>query len=156
MYASVLLDSGASHNFIAAPQATKFSNNAYKSFLCSVDPMELHFSDNFSLFSHQIVHLALQFADGAMHTFEFWVFTALNHTITLGYISYVHSAPEFIGRIILSQVSIPNLPLFHPLLFLQHLLTNLTNLLLLKFTHQHSLPKLFKLLIPKSRPLIFI
>ena len=46
--------------------------------------MEVHLADNFYAISHQIVHLPLQFAEGAIHTVEFWVFPALNHVIILG------------------------------------------------------------------------
>ena len=46
--------------------------------------MEVHLSDNYSVVSHQIVHLPLHFADGAIHTVEFRVVYALNHAIILG------------------------------------------------------------------------
>ena len=82
--ASAVLDSGASHNFIAAPQFTRFSNNVKKSFFCPGKPMEVHLADNSSAVSHQIVHLPLLFADGAVHTAESWAVPALNHAIILG------------------------------------------------------------------------
>ena len=56
---SVLLDSDTSHNFIAAPQVTKFSNSTQKIFLCFYKPMEVHLADNFLVTSHQIVYLPL-------------------------------------------------------------------------------------------------
>ena len=43
----------------------------------------MHLSDNSSVISHQIVHLPLKFADGAIHTVEFRVVPALNHAIIL-------------------------------------------------------------------------
>ena len=46
--------------------------------------MEVHLADNFSVISHQIVHLLVQFADGVVHTVEFWAVPVLNHAITLG------------------------------------------------------------------------
>ena len=55
----VLLDSGASHNFIAAPQAIKFSNSIHKFFLYPDKPIEVHLANIFSVISHQIVHLPL-------------------------------------------------------------------------------------------------
>ena len=67
VFASELLDSGTSHNFIAAPQVTKFSKSAQKFFLCSSDPIEVHLTNNYSVISHQIVYLPLQFADGALY-----------------------------------------------------------------------------------------
>ena len=84
MSASALMDSGASHNFIAAPQVIKFSNNIQESLISSFKPMEVHLADYSSLISHQIVCLLLKFADGAMHNVEFRVFPTLNYTIILG------------------------------------------------------------------------
>ena len=52
--------------------------------------MEVHLADNSSFISHQIVHLPLQFADGAIHTVEFRVVPALNHAIILG-IPFLHT-----------------------------------------------------------------
>ena len=46
--------------------------------------MEVHFSDNSTVISHLIMHLPLQFADGAIHTVEYRVVPALNHALTLG------------------------------------------------------------------------
>ena len=60
MSTSALLDTGASQNFIAAPQATNFSNNFQKSLLCSAHSMEVHLADNSSVISHRIVRLPLQ------------------------------------------------------------------------------------------------
>ena len=84
MSSSVLLDSDASHNFIAAPQVSKFSSSTYKSLLCSDYPVKVHLADNSSVISHQIVHLPLQFTNIAIHTVEFRVVPALNHNIVLG------------------------------------------------------------------------
>ena len=44
----------------------------------------MHLADNSSVISHQVVHLQLKFADGAMHTVKLWVVPALNHIIILG------------------------------------------------------------------------
>ena len=68
MSASALLDSSASHNFIAAPQVTKLSNGVQKSLLCSVEPMEVYLADNSTIISRQIVNFPLQFADGDIYT----------------------------------------------------------------------------------------
>ena len=84
MSASALLDSGASHSFIVAPQVTKFSNSTQKFLLCSAEPIKVHLAENYSVISDQIVHLPLQFADGAIYTVEFWVVPAFNHAILLG------------------------------------------------------------------------
>ena len=84
MSASALLNSCASHNFIAAPQATKSSSSFYKSLVYPDELIEVHFLDNSSIISHQIVHLPLRFADGAVHTVEFQVVPPLNHAIILG------------------------------------------------------------------------
>ena len=84
MSASALQDSGASHNLIDAPQVIKFINTIQMFLLCSAEPMEVHFADNFSVVSHQIAHLPFHFADGAIHTLEFRVVSALNHAIILG------------------------------------------------------------------------
>ena len=73
VFASVLLYSGPSHNFIAASQVIKFSNSIQTFLLYSYNPMELHLAYNSSIVSHQIVHLPLQFADSAIHTVEFGV-----------------------------------------------------------------------------------
>ena len=83
MSADVLLDSGASHNFIAAPHVTNLSNSIQKSLLCSDEPMELHLADNSFVISHHIVHLPLQFADSAIYTVGFWAVPILNHAIIL-------------------------------------------------------------------------
>ena len=102
------------------------------------------------------MHLPLQFADGAIYNVEFWFFL---HWIMLSFwecLSYIHSIPLLIKKPILLYGSIPNLPLLHLLLFLQHLWINLANLLLLQFAHQHSLHKLCKLLVPKPRAYLFI
>ena len=155
MSTHVLLDSGAPHNFIAAPQVIKFSYSIQKSLLCSSKPMEVHLADNFLVIFHQIVLLPLQFADGAIHTAAFWVIPLLNHDIILGISSYIHSTPVLIRRSTLSYSSIPSLPLFHLLLFLQHLRINLPNLLSLQFAYQHSLLKLYKLPVCKPRPFLF-
>ena len=48
VFASALLDNGASHNFIAAPQVIKLSNNIQKSFFCPYKPVEMHLADNIS------------------------------------------------------------------------------------------------------------
>ena len=45
--------------------------------------MEVHLADSSSVFSHQIVHLPLQYADGAIHTVDFRIVLTLNHTIIL-------------------------------------------------------------------------
>ena len=71
MFESVLLDSGASHNFIAAAQVTEFCNSIYNFLLCFAEPMEVHLADNSLGISHQVMHLPLQFADSAMYTVEF-------------------------------------------------------------------------------------
>ena len=46
--------------------------------------MEMHLADNYQVVSYQIVNLLLKFANGAVHTVEFWVVPALNHAIILG------------------------------------------------------------------------
>ena len=43
---TALLDSGASHNFIAAPQATKFCENSQEHILTHTEPLEVHLADN--------------------------------------------------------------------------------------------------------------
>ena len=45
--------------------------------------MEVHLADNSLVVSYQIVHLPWKFADGAIHTVDFWVGPALNHAIIL-------------------------------------------------------------------------
>ena len=55
--ASVLLDSGASQNFIAAPQLTIFNNSIKKSLLCPDESIEVLLADNSLVVSHQIMHL---------------------------------------------------------------------------------------------------
>ena len=50
VFSSVLLDSGASHNFIAAPQITKFSNSIQHSFLCPDKYIKVHLTDNSQVF----------------------------------------------------------------------------------------------------------
>ena len=37
--------------------------------------------ENYLEVSHQIMHLLLQFANGAVHTVEFWLVPAFNHAI---------------------------------------------------------------------------
>ena len=49
--ASALLDSGASHYFIAAPQLIKFINNVQKSISYPGEPIEVHLADNSSVIS---------------------------------------------------------------------------------------------------------
>ena len=71
-------------------------------------------------------------------------------------LSSIHSNAVFIGRLTLLHCSIPRLPLFYLLLFVQHLLITLPNLVLLQFAHQHSLLKLCKPLVPKPRHLLFV
>ena len=44
----------------------------------------MHLVENSSVVSYQIMHLSLQFADGAIHTVKFCVVSALNHAIILG------------------------------------------------------------------------
>ena len=86
MSASVLLDSGVSHNShnIAVPQFTKFSKSVKKCLLWSVEPMEVHLANNSLVITHQIMYLLLQFADNTIYTVEFWVVPALNYAIILG------------------------------------------------------------------------
>ena len=43
----------------------------------------MHLDDNSSAISHQIMHLPLKFADGAVRTIEFWVVPELNRAIIL-------------------------------------------------------------------------
>ena len=74
VFSSVLLDSGASHNFIAAPRIIKFRNGVEKSLLYPSEPIGVHLSDNYAAISHHIVHFPLKFADDTVHTIEFWVF----------------------------------------------------------------------------------
>ena len=44
----------------------------------------MHLADNYSVITHQIVHVLLLFADGTIHTVEFRVIPALNHATILG------------------------------------------------------------------------
>ena len=83
MSISALLDRGAYHNFIAAPQATKFEKSVHKSLLWSTGPMEVHLDENYWAISHQIVHLPIEFTYGAIYTVEFRVFPALNHALIM-------------------------------------------------------------------------
>ena len=46
--------------------------------------MEVYLADNFSVISHQSMHLPLQFADSATHTVEFRVGPALKYAIIWG------------------------------------------------------------------------
>ena len=50
----------------------------------------MHLAKNSSVISHQIVHLPVQFAYGAIHTVEFWVLPSLNNAIILG-IPFLHT-----------------------------------------------------------------
>ena len=51
--------------------------------------MEVYLADRFFVFSSQIVHLSLKFADGAVYTVEFQVVPALTHAIIIG-IPFLH------------------------------------------------------------------
>ena len=79
-----MLDNGASHNFIAAPQITKFSSNIQKSLLCPFEPMEVHLASNSSVISHQIVDLPLKFSSGAVHTIDSLLLFAFNQAKIVG------------------------------------------------------------------------
>ena len=65
MLKSALLDSGASHNFIRAPEVFKSSNSVWKSLLCPDNPVEVHLDDNFPVIFHHFMHLPFIFADSA-------------------------------------------------------------------------------------------
>ena len=84
MFASVLLNSDTSHNFIAAPQVIKFRNSVHKSFLYSAEFLEVYLAENSSIIYLQIMQLPLQFADGVIYTVEVRVVPALNYAIILG------------------------------------------------------------------------
>ena len=84
VFASALLDGGASHNFIAAPQVIKFSKSIHKSFLFPAEDMKVQLTYNSLVIFHQIMHLKPIFADSAVHAVELWVVLALNHAIILG------------------------------------------------------------------------
>ena len=47
-----MLDSGASHNFIAAHKVIDFSYSVKMPFFCSYEPMKMHLSDNYLVISH--------------------------------------------------------------------------------------------------------
>ena len=121
MFSSVLLDSGTSFNFIAAPQILKYSNNIQNSFLFPFEPMEVHLDDYYSVISHQIVYLPLNFVDDAVHTVEFWLVSALNRDKILGMPLLNQLNPSIDWQKCTFTCGIPNLPLFHLLLFLQYL-----------------------------------
>ena len=57
--------------------------NIQKSLVYPIKPIKVHFYDNLSVISAQIVHLPLIFANSAVFTVEYWVVLALTHTVIL-------------------------------------------------------------------------
>ena len=114
----MLLDSGASHNFIAVPQTIKLSKSIHKSLLCPINPIEVHLVENSTVISHKIVHLPLTIADSAYFTIELWVFPVLSHSIILImlFLDKLNPSIYFKNHIIIE--STPNFPLLHITLFL--------------------------------------
>ena len=90
MSASILLDSGASHNFIAAPQLIKSSKSVQKLLLCPVVSKNAQLANNSSVVSHQIVYLLFIFAYSAYYAVELRVVLVLNHAKILG-IAFLHT-----------------------------------------------------------------
>ena len=80
----MLLDSGASHNFIAAPQGKRLSKSIQKCLLCYYEPRGVHLANNSLFISHQIMYLLVQFIDSAIYAVEVRVVPALNNAIVLG------------------------------------------------------------------------
>ena len=149
------MDSCASHNSISAPQVIKFSNSIEKSCFWPSETIEVQLV----ILQQFLTKLCIYHLNFLMMQCMLLNFGLLPHWIMLQFwecYSYINLTPALISRPILSYDSIPNLPLFYMLLFLQQLWINLNNLLLLQFANKHSLLKLCKPVIPRLRPFLFI
>ena len=65
----MLLNSGAFHKIIEAPQVSRFNNSAQKQLLYPDEPMEMHLASNSSEISHHVLHLPLILTDDSSEAF---------------------------------------------------------------------------------------